>query len=496
MTDDSTHETFGTYEIMDELGRGGMGKVYRARHVTLDRIVALKMLSEQFSKDHGFVQRFLREARTAARLNHPNIVQIYDFGQVGAVYYLAMEFVEGHSVGAWLRSQGRFSERDAVNIIRYVCIALGVAHAQGMVHRDVKPDNMMLSVKGEVKLVDLGLAKSITEDAALTQTGSSMGTPHYISPEQIKGLKDIDRRADIYSLGASLYHLVTGHTPYTGESGPVIMTRHLMEVLADPRKYEPSLGEGLVRVIRKMMAKEREQRYQDIDTVDQDLWRLQRGEAPLLNEEDTAVTPGRGATPATTPLGRPPSSSSAPTMTRFPGPTPSPVPTTTPAPATWDSGVLRTIEDDLARSIGPMARVIVRQVAREAGTLNHLCHRLAEQIPTGEERRTFLKKCLATPSAIVLARTVTPAANISLGPQPGEGEAGSPPPVVRRVFDEKLLKRVEHELAIHIGPLARVLVKKAAKDAVTLPDLVARLAENISDDADRRVFEEAVRRLG
>ena len=202
MTDDSTHRTFGTYEIMDELGRGGMGKVYRARHVTLDRIVALKMLSEQFSTDHGFVQRFLREARTAARLNHPNIVQIYDFGQVGKVYYLAMEFVEGHSVGQWLRSQGRFTERDGVNIIRYVCIALGVAHSQGMVHRDVKPDNMMLSVKGEVKLVDLGLAKSITEDAALTQTGNSMGTPHYISPEQIKGLKDIDRRADIYSLGA------------------------------------------------------------------------------------------------------------------------------------------------------------------------------------------------------------------------------------------------------------------------------------------------------
>ena len=140
-----------------------------------------------------------------------------------------------------------------------------------------------------------------------------------------------------------------------------------------------------------------------------------------------------------------------------------------------------------------MARVIVRQVAREAGTLNHLCHRLAEQIPTGEDRRTFLKKCLATPLAQAQAPLtgVTPPTNVSMGVEEGAG-----PTVVRRVFDEKLLKRVEHELAIHIGPLARVLVKKAARDAVTLPDLVRVLAENISDDDDRRVFEEAVRRLG
>jgi hypothetical protein len=141
-----------------------------------------------------------------------------------------------------------------------------------------------------------------------------------------------------------------------------------------------------------------------------------------------------------------------------------------------------------------MARVIVRQVAREAGTLNHLCHRLAEQIPTGEERRTFLKKCLATPLMRAQApgppKGVTPPTNVSMGVEEGAG------PVVRRAFDEKLLKRVEHELAIHIGPLARVLVKKAAKDAVTLPDLVRVLAENISEDDDRRVFEEAVRRLG
>jgi serine/threonine protein kinase len=486
MTDRVAGGTFGAYEILEELGHGGMGKVYRARHITLDRIVALKMLAAQLSSDQAFVQRFLREARSAARLNHPNIVQIYDFGQVGAVYYLAMEFVEGHSVGAWLRTQGRFSERDGVNIVRYVCIALGVAHAQGMVHRDVKPDNMMLSLKGEVKLVDLGLAKNVTEDAALTQTGHSMGTPHYISPEQIKGLKDIDGRADIYSLGASLYHLVTDHTPFSGGSGPVIMTRHLMEPLPDPRKHEPSLSEGLVRVIRKMMVKDREDRYQSIDAVDQDLWRLQRGEAPALDEDATEAM--RTPVPPTTPVAR-----TTPTVT--PSKPRTPEPATTPIPPSWDSGVLKSIEDDLARSIGPMARVLVRQVTRQAGTLNHLCHRLAEQIPSGEERRTFLKKCLATAPGGPSQNAATPPTNVSVGAHEAEGAPGAVP-IVRRAFDEKLLKTVEHELALHIGPVARILVRRAAKDAVTLPDLAARLAENIPDDDARRAFEDAVRRLG
>ena len=140
----------------------------------------------QFGTDTGFVQRFLKEARAAARLNHPNIVQIYDFGQVDETYYLAMEYVDGHSLGAYLR-RGHFSERDAILVIRHACRALAVAHAEGLVHRDIKPDNLMLTSRGEVKLVDLGIAKRVDEDQSLTQTGQAVGTPHYISPEQIRG---------------------------------------------------------------------------------------------------------------------------------------------------------------------------------------------------------------------------------------------------------------------------------------------------------------------
>ncbi|HYK42624.1 MAG TPA: serine/threonine-protein kinase [Thermoanaerobaculia bacterium] len=226
---------FGAYDVLEELGSGGMGKVYRAKNVMLERIVALKTLTPLLSSDEGFVQRFLKEARVAARLNHPNIVQIYDFGCVEGIHYLAMEYVDGESLRAILK-RGRFSERDAILVIRQAVRALGVAHAIGIVHRDVKPDNLMLTSRGELKLVDLGIAKRLDEDGqGLTATGQAVGTPHYISPEQIRGLKDIDARSDIYSLGATFYHLVTGQAPYKGTSGALVMSMHLTAPLPDPR---------------------------------------------------------------------------------------------------------------------------------------------------------------------------------------------------------------------------------------------------------------------
>ena len=280
---------FGDYEILEELGAGGMGKVYRARDLTLERLVALKTLAHQFSSDASFVQRFLKEARAAARLNHPNIVQIYDFGCVDSIYYLAMEFVDGHSLGTYLK-RGHFSETESIQIIRHACRALSVAHADGIVHRDIKPDNMMLTSRGDVKLVDLGIAKRVDEDVSMTQTGQAIGTPHYISPEQVRGQKDVDGRADIYSLGATLYHLVTGHTPYSGASGPIVMSMHLVEPLPDPRKFEPGLSENICLVLRRMMAKDRNERYADVYALDLDLYRLQCGEDP--DSDDTVGTAG------------------------------------------------------------------------------------------------------------------------------------------------------------------------------------------------------------
>jgi serine/threonine-protein kinase len=489
---------FGDYEILAELGSGGMGRVYRAKDLTLERIVALKMLAPQFGADTGFVQRFLKEARAAARLNHPNIVQIYDFGQVDETYYLAMEYVDGHSLGAYLR-RGHFSERDAILVIRHACRALAVAHAEGLVHRDIKPDNLMLTSRGEVKLVDLGIAKRVDEDQSLTQTGQAVGTPHYISPEQIRGSRDVDARADIYSLGATLYHLVTGHTPFRGTSGALVMSMHLVQPLADPRTYVPGLSEGLCRVVRKMMAKSRDERYADVDTLDRDLYRLQIGGTPEGAEPgDTAVeTLVRDGAPS-----RP-----------APGHAPAHTPAHTPPPhAAFDSGVLNRVEELLASAVGPMARVLVRRAAKTAPTLEALCADLAEQVEAGPARESFRSRCLVANRSAVPPPAPTPHTAPSHAPAPrgmpapghatpgrsvsGTAPAASPAGAGNTLsITEPDLRVLEVELARHVGPLARLLVKKAAKSAGSLAQLVAALEAEIPSDAGRHAFRSAVRKL-
>ena len=473
---------FGDYEILEELGAGGMGKVYRARDLTLERLVALKTLAQQFSSDTSYVQRFLKEARAAARLNHPNIVQIYDFGCVDSVYYLAMEFVDGHSLGTYLK-RGHFSETESIQIIRHACRALSVAHADGIVHRDIKPDNLMLTSRGDVKLVDLGIAKRIDEDQSLTQTGQAIGTPHYISPEQIRGQKDVDPRADVYSLGATLYHLVTGHTPYSGASGPIVMSMHLVEPLPDPRRFEAGLSEGICGVIRRMMAKDRDARYGDVYALDLDLYRLQCGEMPQPDEQQgMAIEPQGG-------------------MTASPGYVPA-------AGGEFDSGVLSRIEESLASAVGPMAKVLVRRTARTAPTLEALCGTLAEQIAETATRDKFLSKCLLavrTPTGASRPGRTTPVP-ASEAPTElrsvGGSMGGSVAPAFLMpgssgrtlVISEEDLRAAETELAKQIGPLARVVVKRAAKSARTLADLVTKLELDIPTAESRRAFREAMRK--
>ena len=469
---------FGDYQILQELGAGGMGKVYRARDLTLERVVALKTLAPSLSKDQAFVQRFLKEARAVARLNHPNIVQIYDFGCIDGIYYLAMEFVEGRSLGYRLRT-GRFSEADALHLIRQVCRALSVAHAEGIVHRDIKPDNLMLTSRGDLKLEDLGIAKRVDEDQSITQTGQSIGTPHYISPEQIRGQKDIDARADIYSLGATLYHLVTGHTPYKGSSGALVMSMHLVEPLPDPRQYEPGLSEGLCRVIRKMMAKDRKERYPDIAVLEVDLHRLQAGQTPKPVEPTVSAVRSAAPTVNVSALRQEP---------------------------TFDSAVLARIEANLTASIGPMARIIVRKTAKTAASLEALCEELARQLAPGSDRDSFCEKCLACgkvptgpgkPPTGPQALPATPgrpgvSASAGAGNAPGSLSAGTGGRTFLWTAADLVI--LEGELAKQIGPLARVLVKKAAKGALTLADLVSRLEESIPSEKGRRAFRESVRK--
>ncbi|MBM4042768.1 MAG: serine/threonine protein kinase, partial [Planctomycetes bacterium] len=244
------------------IGVGAMGTVYRARQVAMDRPVALKVLFENLVGDAEFVQRFLREARSAAKLNHPNIVHGYDAGPTGNTFYFAMEFVEGETVGDVLDREKRLDEARAVAIARSVALALDHAWQNHIVHRDVKPHNILLARDGTVKLADLGLARSVEWSDRITLDGHVLGTPAYMSPEQARGEDDIDTRSDLYSLGATLFHMVTGTTPFHGRTVQAIAIKQDKEPVPDPRSRFPGVSDAVARLIMWMMSKDRERRPQ------------------------------------------------------------------------------------------------------------------------------------------------------------------------------------------------------------------------------------------
>jgi serine/threonine-protein kinase len=218
-------QSLGGYELIRKLGEGGMGATYLARQVSMDRLVALKVLKKGLAKKAGFVERFVREAHLAGRLSHANIVQALDVGEAGGFHYLAMDYVEGQTASALIPSGGAMPEAQALDIALQVARALEAAHRQGIVHRDVKPENILVTAEGIAKLCDFGLAREAEGESGLTQTGTALGTPHYIAPEQARGEGGVDVRADIYSLGATLYHLVTGRTPFEGPTAAVVAGR-------------------------------------------------------------------------------------------------------------------------------------------------------------------------------------------------------------------------------------------------------------------------------
>jgi serine/threonine-protein kinase len=265
------------YEIVSLIGKGGMGAVYKAKQLSLERVVALKILPPRYARDRSFIKRFVAEARTVARLNHENIIAGIDVGESNGYYYFAMEYVDGETVAAGIERDGPFEEKRALRIVAQIARALNHAQKNGLVHRDVKPQNIMLARNDVAKLCDLGLARS-EEGEASSSRGLSLGTPHYISPEQAKGEPDVDIRSDIYSLGATLYHMVTGETPFTGSSPMVLMTKHLTEVPVSPRRKAPRLSRGCNDLILKMMAKRKEARYQDPIELLEDIEKVLEGQ--------------------------------------------------------------------------------------------------------------------------------------------------------------------------------------------------------------------------
>ena len=257
----------GKYKLVRKLGQGGMGEVYLAEDTKLGRNAAVKVLSKQLAAKNDFVQRFYREARAMAKMNHDNAVSVYDVDQEQGFHYVAMEYVDGKSMQKWMDELGRLSIGDALHVTLRCAEALQVAHNQNMIHRDIKPDNIMLTAKGKVKVADFGLAKATDEDMSMTQSGTGLGTPYYMAPEQARNAKHVDCRTDVYAIGVTLYYYVTGKLPFTGDNVLQIITNKEKGQFTPARKLNPEIPERLDLIIDKLIAKDLNVRCKDCGEV-------------------------------------------------------------------------------------------------------------------------------------------------------------------------------------------------------------------------------------
>ena len=291
------------YELQEPIGRGGMATIYRAVDLRMGRTVAAKILREVYSTDPKFVTRFQREARAASALQHPNIVQVFDYGQSGESYYIVMEFVDGSDLRRYLKKNGQLENDRAIEIAHDVALGLGAAHKRGIVHRDVKPQNIMLNDDGLVKLTDFGIASMYKDAEAerLTTTGMTLGTVQYYAPEQAQG-EIVSPAADIYALGIVMYEMLAGRTPFDGDTPVAIAMRHIQDQPDPPSMYNPRISPGLERIILRCLEKDPHDRFRDGDALAYALENLARSPR---RASGAVGAPAGGARPQFAPLALP-----------------------------------------------------------------------------------------------------------------------------------------------------------------------------------------------
>ena len=425
----------GDYEVTGVLGRGGMGKVFRVRSRLTEREEAMKVVLADLDENPAFAERFMREIKVHASLQHPNIAALYTAQRIGERLVMILELVEGVSLEEMLR-RGPIVPAEAARYIAQVLGALAYAHERGVVHRDIKPANILIGAGGVVKLTDFGIARS-TSEARLTGTGLAVGTLAYMSPEQI-GAAEVDARSDLYSLGLTFYEMVTGCRAVQGATEHALMSAQLTHMPPEPAAVNPRIPGAMSVTIMRVLAKDPAKRFQS----------AREFQAALQSSEETVTMAQSPASPYVT--------------------------------TALHSPELADLETRLSRAIGPIAKRLVADAAQRYGTIAEIRQALASQIEDPKEREAFSKTSPGV-DATTASRT---------------GSTTAPRPVASTAsFDPALLERLASALAPYIGPIAKVVVARAARSAHTLEELRGTAAAEIDSNADRRRFLEATRAL-
>ena len=464
----TTPNRIGKYSILRPLGKGAMGMVYEAFDPVIERKVAIKTILSEHLADGGAsaIARFKREAQAGGRLQHPGIVAVYEYGEDQNFAYIVMEYVEGQELRKLMRERGRFELSDTLEVMRQLLAALGYSHECGVVHRDVKPANVMVLSGLKIKVMDFGIAR--IQSSSMTQVGTVLGTPTHMAPEQLMG-ETADGRTDLWAAGVIFYELLTGRSPFAAESPAAVMHRVMQGEPMPPSRLLAEVPAAFDTVIARALTKDVGQRYQSAQEFVQAL----------------AQAIERIASDRTVPmLGRDLAQDTSQDKTVWLQQTVFDPARTVVPPATLDlpPETLAAIETSLKELIGPMARHVMRSTASHVHSVDEFLSTLADKIPDLAEREGFkvrigrLNKHGAVPGH-------------GLATLPGEKSQPRSP----FAFDAQILARAEKQLAHHVGPLAKVLIKRAANDSGNVSELYRKLAEHIDSEPLRKVFLDSLR---
>jgi serine/threonine-protein kinase len=440
----------GRYRVLGVLGAGGMGTVYRAHDPLIDRHVAIKVVrTDALASDTRaeYLDRFRQEAQAAGRCSHPAIVAVHDFSSDDGDPYIVMELVEGRSLQKVLHEPSGRTALPIAAILVQVLDGLGYAHRLGVTHRDIKPANIVVTAAGHAKIADFGIAR--LGGASLTHAGDLLGTPGYMAPEQLADV-GVDHRADLFAVGAVLYEAITGRPPFAGRNTGETLQRLASPDAASMVAVEAAGAGAYVTLLRRALAKSPDQRFQSAEAFAAALQAARTARPPPVgcDDDDTATVPVQAATADNT--GR------------------------------WDRATLQRVERTLAHYVGPMARVVVQQAARESASADDLYRSLADSLQRTADRSAFLRSLGSGRVEPTLAQRARTEPTLSRAAPPG-------------VIPADAIAAAQAALAFHVGPIARVLAQQAATQASSSRDFIERLCRHAGKPGEDATLRRSLR---